>query len=88
VPVFERRPEMRVQRCRGTLRISLSAAPKQEPVMKKQPTINTRIRFPARLYRQVRHLAVDLGVPVSELIVQAAQALVERRTSEPKTNNP
>ena len=56
--------------------------------MKKQPTINTRIRFPARLYRQVRHLAVDLGVPVSELIVQAAQALVERRTSEPKTNNP
>jgi len=38
---------------------------------------NTRLKLPETLYRQLKHLAVDRGVPVSALLLEAAETLVE-----------
>jgi len=45
--------------------------------------INARLRLPEPLYRRLRHLAVDRTQPVSELLVEAAEDLVERAEADP-----
>jgi len=52
--------------------------------------INIRLRLPESIYRALRHVAVDDGVAVSELLEAAAKALLERKAagSTPgETNN-
>jgi len=39
-------------------------------------TVNTRLKMPRSIYRELKHIAVDRGVPVSDLLLAAAEDLV------------
>jgi predicted HicB family RNase H-like nuclease len=51
-------------------------------------TVNTRVRLPAELHRQLRHAAVDRGVTVNELLVQGARLVVVEREDRPREARP
>ena len=40
-------------------------------------TVNTRLKLPTTVYKELKHLAVDRGVAVSDLLVAAAEQLVK-----------
>ncbi len=40
-------------------------------------TVNTRLKLTMSLYRELKHIAVDKGVPVSDLLLAAAEQLVK-----------
>ncbi len=39
-------------------------------------TVNMRLKMPRSIYRQLKHIAVDKGVPVSDLLLAAAEELI------------
>jgi len=40
-------------------------------------TVNTRLKLPTTVYKKLKHIAVDRGVPVSDLLLAAAEQLVK-----------